>query len=121
MRQRCITFSFRLSSCECEARLAFGNIELIWILAHVVPDLGDFIEFSGPLCHAVGRCFLLKPFQDGLVFHSNLHQLVLALDAIQTGFLDSHGVVEIRFWVLHDVGHFLEQYPVFPLDLSIAS
>ena len=121
MRQRCITFSFSLSSCERKARLAFGNVELIWVLAHVVPDLGDLIEFSGPLCHAVGRRLLLKPFQDRLVFDGNFHQLILALDTIQAGFLDSHGVVKIRSWVLHDIGHFLEQNPVFPLDLSIAS
>ena len=121
MRQRCITFSFRLSSSESEARLAFGNIELIWVLAHVVPDLGDLIELSGPLRHAIGRCLLLKPFQDCLVFDGNLHQLILALDTIQAGFLNSHGVVQIRSWVLHDIGHFLEQNPVFPLDLSIAS
>ena len=121
MRQRCITFSFRLSSCQCEARLAFGDVELIWILTHVVPDLGNFIEFSGPLRHAVGGCLLLKPFQDGLVFDGNLHQLILALDTIQAGFLNSHRVVEIRPWVLHDIGHFLEQNTVFPLDLSVAS
>ena len=121
MRQRCITFSFRLSSCECEAGLALGNIELIWVLAHVVPDFGNIVELSGPLRHAVGRGLLLKPFQDGLVFHSNLHKFILALNAIQAGFLDSHRVVEIRSRVLHDIGHFLEQNTVFPLDLSVAS
>ena len=121
MRQRCITFSFRLSSCECETRLALCNIELIWVFAHVISDLGDLIELSGPLGHAVGRCFLLKPFQDGLVFDGNLHQLILALDTIQASFLDSHRVVKIRFRVLHDIGHFLEQNTVFPLDLRIAS
>ena len=121
MRQRSITFSFSLSSCECETGLALGNIELIWVFAHVVPDLGDFIKLSRPFCHAVGRSFLLKPFQDGLVFDGNLHQLILALNAIQASFLNSHWVVEIRFWVLHDVGHFLEQNTVFPLDLRVAS
>ena len=121
VRQRCIAFSFRLGRCECEAGLALGNIELIRVFAHVVPDLGNFIEISGPLRHAVGWCLLLKPFQDGLIFHSNLHQLVLALNAIQTGLLHSDGVVEIGSRVLHDVGHFLEQYAIFPLDLRIAS
>ena len=120
VRQRCIAFSFRLGRCECEAGLALRNIELVRVLAHVVPDLGNFIELSGPLRYAVGRSLLLKPFQDGLVFHSNLHELVLALNAIQTGLLHSDGVVEIRSRVLHDVGHFLEQYAVFPLDLRIA-
>ena len=121
MWQGCIAFSFCLSSCECEAGLALCNVKLIGVFAHVVPYLGNLIELSRPLGHAVGRCFLLKPFQDGLVFDGNLHQLVLALDSIQAGFLDSHGVVEIRLRVLHDVGHFLEQNTVFPLDLSITT
>ena len=74
-----------------------------------------------PLCYAICGRLLLQAFQNGLVLHCDFHQLVLSLHTVQTCFLYTHGVVEVRLWVLHNVRHFLEQDAVLPLDLSIAS
>ena len=65
------------------------------------------IEVSGPFGNAVCWLFLLKSSQDGLVFHSDLHQFFLPLHSVQTGFLDAHRIVEGRLRVLHDVRHLL--------------
>jgi len=94
-------------------------IKLIGILAHVVSDFSYFIKVTGPLCNAVGRLFLLQTSKNCLIFNGDFHQLLLALNSIQTCLFNTHGVVELRLWVLHDIRHFLEQNTVFPLDFSI--
>ena len=120
-RQRGVTVVARLRSGEREARPAVGVAKFVRELAKVVPDFLNLVELLAPLGDRVGWLLLLEPLQDGLVLHRNLHELLLALHAVQGGLLNSLGVVERRLRVLHDVAHLLEQDSVLALDLRVAA
>ena len=117
--QRSVALSFRLSRCQRKSGLAVAVLELVWVLAHVVSDLLDLLKVRRPLGHAIGRLLLLQTPQDGLVLDRNFHQLILSLHSVQTCLFNSIRVVKAGLVFLHNVGHFLEQNPVFSLDLSI--
>ena len=119
VRQRSVALSFSLSRCQRKSRLAVAVLELVRVLAHVVSDFLDLLKVSRPLGHAIGRLLLLQTLQDSLVLDRNLHQLILSLHSVQTCLFNSIRVVKARIVFLHNVGHFLEQNPVFSLDLSI--
>lgn len=119
--QRRVLLRICLGSREHESRATVGVAELVGKLAHVVPDLFNLVELALPLGHAVRGLLLLEALQNGLVFHCDFHQFFLALHAIQTGLLDTHGIVEIRLGRLHDVGHFFEQNAILALDFRITA
>jgi len=96
-------FSFGLGCGQSEARLAVGLFKLVAILAHVIPDLLKLLEIPRPLGYAVGGLLLLKTRQNGLVLNCDLHQLVLALNSVQTSLLHAHWVVKLRLGVLHNI------------------
>jgi hypothetical protein len=49
----------------------------------------DFLVFFVPLAYGVGRGFLLQSFQNGLILHCYLNQVLLALVSIQTAYLET--------------------------------
>jgi len=61
-----------------------------------------------------------------LIFLCNLHQFASSLFPVQwffwggAGWLEALHCIQLRLWVLHNVGHLLKQDAVFPLDFSVA-
>ena len=97
-----------LCCCQRETTSRVAVIKLVAILTHVVPNLLNFLEVLRPLCNAVSRLFLLQSSQDGLIFYSNLHQFILALNAVKTWLRLAVWIVQFGLTVLHNVRHLLE-------------
>ena len=87
-----------LGGCHQISSPALGSIELIGVLADVVPDLLNVGKLPLPVSHTICWLLVLKSPKDGLVLNLDPHHLLFAACNIQTSFIralysqDSNGI-----------------------------